>query len=264
MVESATRFEEALASAQVGAEIALKSAAGLTRELRKARTAPCSGQVRELRRALDAAAGIADELALRLKDVGASYDFDESGYMASGEYAKELLALASESGLAIFEEDERLQCYPSLIRVLPSESAIEIDRRRERRLRPSALIGLLGAAQRRPPKFRAEQFMQSLADAYDDLVVARAGKKPDAVVRLIDLRSVLTLLPGQGKEYTKPEFARDLYLLDQSGCRQTRDGRGMRLHASSTRTAGVLITVARTGRQQVYWGVSFAGRVAAQ
>jgi hypothetical protein len=263
MVESETRFEEALANAEAGAENALKSAAGLTRELRKARTASASGQVRELRRALDSAAGIADELTQRLKDVRASYDFDESGYMTSGEYATELLALASEQGLAMFEEDERLLCYPSLIRVLPSDSAIEIDRRRERRLRPSVLIGLLGAAQQRPPKFRAEQFMQSLADAYD-LAVARAGKKPDAVVRLIDIWSVLTLLPGQGKEYTKPEFARDLYLLDQSGCRQTKDGRAMRLHASSgTRTAGVLTTVARTGQQQLYWGVSFTGRAAA-
>jgi hypothetical protein len=262
-VESATRFEEALATAQAGAETALKAAASLTRELRKARTASASGQVRELRRALDAAAGIAEELARRLEDARASYDFDESGYMASGEYSKELLALASESGLAMFEEDERLLCYPSLIRVLPSESAIEIDRRRERRLRPSVLIGLLGAAQQRPPKFRAEQFMQSLAEGYD-LVVARARKKPDAVVRLIDVWSVLTLLPGRGKEYTKPEFARDLHLLDQSGYRQTKDGRAMRLHASSgTRTAGVLITVARTGQQQIYWGVSFTARVAA-
>jgi hypothetical protein len=260
-VESEIRFEEALAVAQAGAEMGLKSAAALTRELRKARTASAGGQVRELRRALDAAAGIAAELTQRLKDVRASYDFDESGYMASGEYSKELLALASERGLAMFEEDERLLCYPSLIRVLPSESAIEIDRRRERRLRPSVLIGLLGAAQQRPPRFRAEQFIQSLADAYD-LVVARAGRKPYAVVRLIDIWSVLTLLPGQGKEYTKPEFARDLYLLDQSGCRQAKDGRAMRLHGSSgTRTAGVLTTVARSGQQQLYWGVSFAGRV---
>src|SRR5260370_24567626 len=103
MWESARRFEDALAAAQAGAEIALNSAAGLTRELRKARTASASGQVRELRRALDAAAGIADELAQRLKDVRASYDFDENGYLASGDYAKELLALASESRLAMFE-----------------------------------------------------------------------------------------------------------------------------------------------------------------
>jgi hypothetical protein len=94
------------------------------------------------------------------------------------------------------------------------------------------------------------------------LVVAQAGKKSDAVVRLVDVWSVLTLLPGQGREYTRPEFARDLYLLDQSGVGTTKDGRALRWHASSgTRTAGVLTTVARTGQQQRYWGVSFASQV---
>src|SRR5260370_24361676 len=101
MWESARRFEDALAAAQAGAEIALKSAAGLTRELRKARTASASGQVRELRRALDAAAGIADELAQRLEDVRASYDFDENGYIGFGEYAQELLSMASQNRLAL-------------------------------------------------------------------------------------------------------------------------------------------------------------------
>ena len=132
------------------------------------------------------------------------------------------------------------------MRVVPGDSVVEIDRRRERRLRPSVLIGLLAAAQQRPPKFRAGQFLESLASGYE-LVVARAGKRPDAVVRLT--------------EYTRPEFARDLYLLDQDGVRQTKGGRLLRWHASSgTRTAGVLTTVARTGQQQRYWGLSFTGR----
>lgn len=110
------------------------------------------------------------------------------------------------------------------------------------------------------PRFRADQFLESLAGGYE-LVVARDDKKPDAVVRLTDIWTVLTMLPGQAREYTRPEFARDLYLLDQSGVRATRDGRALRWHASSgTRTSGVLTTVARTGQQQRYWGVSFSAR----
>jgi hypothetical protein len=83
-------------------------------------------------------------------------------------------------------------------------------------------------------------------------------RKPDAVIRLDLVWGVLTLLPRQAKDYTKPEFARDLYLLDLSGVTTTRSGRSLRWHASSgTRGAGVLTTVARTGQQQRYWGVSF-------
>lgn len=256
-MEPAAKFESALSMAERGAEAALKSAGGLTSQLRKAKTTAGSGQVRDLRRALDAAEGLADELAAAVRDVRASLDIDETEYLASGDYAKELLALAADRGVAMFEEDERLLCYPSIVRVVPGDSVVEIDRRRERRLRPSVLLGLLAAAQQRPPRFRAEQYLESLTGAYE-LVIARAGAKPDAVARLTDIWSVLTLLPGQGKEYTRPEFARDLYLLDQSGVRQTKDGRTLRWHASSgTRTAGVLTTVARSGQQQRYWGVSF-------
>jgi hypothetical protein len=259
-VESAGRFESALSAAQGGAEAALKSAAGLTRELRKAKAAAASGQVREFRRALDAATGLADGLAAAVQEARESFDIEETAYLTAGDYAKELLAMAAERGVAMFEEDDRLLCYPSIVRVVPGDSVVEIDRRRERRLRPSVLIGLLAAAQQRPPRFHAEQFLESLARGYE-LVVGNEAKKRDAVVRLVDIWSVLTLLPGQGKEYTRPEFARDLYLLDQSGGRQTKDGRTLRWHASTgTRSAGVLTTVARTGQQQRYWGVSFADR----
>jgi len=245
-------------TAQTGAESALRSAAGLTTQLRKARGAAVTGQVRDLRKALDSAATLAADLAAAVQEVRVVFDIDEAAYLASGEYAKELLATAAEQGVSMFEQDERLLCYPSIVKIIPADAAAEIDRRRERRLRPSVLVGLLSAAQSRPPKFRPEPFIESLAEGYD-LVIARTGKKPDAVVRLIDIWSVLTLLPGQGKEYTRPEFARDLYLLDQKAVRQTRDGRTLRLHASSgTRTTGVLITVAQTGQQQLYWGVSFA------
>ena len=254
-------MEAALAAVQTGAESALKVAAGLTGQLRKARGAAASGQVRDLRRALDAAAAQAASLAAAAGDLKARYDFDESAFLSSGGYAKELLAAAAERGVAMFEEDEQLLCYPSILRLLPSEMAVEIDRRRERRLRPSVLVGLLAARQAKPPKFRPEPFLESLAESYDFLV-ARSAKKPDGVVRLYDIWSVLTLLPGQGKEYTRPEFARDLYLLDQQQLRQTKDGRSLRWHASSgTRGAGVLSTVARTGQQQVYWGVSFTRQV---
>jgi hypothetical protein len=256
-VESESSLESALSHTQEDTEAALKSAGSLTRELRKARAAAAGGQVRELRRALDAAASQASELLAAVQQTRGGFDIDEAGHLASGAYAKELLAMAAERGVAMFEEDERLLCYPSIVRVVPGDSVVEIDRRRERRLRPSILIGLLAAVQQRPAKVRADQFLESVASGYE-LVVSKGGKKQDAVARLTDVWEVLTLLPGQGKEYTRPEFARDLYLLDQSGVQTTKRGRALRWHASSgTRSAGVLTTVARSGQQQRYWGVSF-------
>lgn len=252
-------FESALAATEEQAGATLRVAAAVTRELRKAKVGAAGGQTRELRWALDAAQGLATQLADAVGALRSGFDFDESVYLASGSYAKELLAAAAARGVDMFEEDERLLCYPSLVRVLPDQAALEIDRRRERRLRPSVVVDLLGAAQSRGPRFRPEPFLDSLRAAYE-LVVAGQGKKVDAVVRLIDAWAVLTLLPGQGREYTKQEFARDLYLLDQSGVMVTaRSGRRLRWSASTgTKGAGVLTTVARGGQQQRYWGISFS------
>lgn len=256
-MEPDATFEVMLRQTQAGTEAAVKSAGSVTRELRKARAAAVTGQVRELRRSLDAAISQASDLLSAAREARAAFDLDEAEYLASGDYAKELLALAAERDLSMYEEDERLLSYPSIIRVIPADAAVEIDRRRERRLRPSVLLDMLAAAQGRPARFRADQFLESIASGYD-LVAARAGNKPDAVVRVIDIWSVLTLLPGQARDYTRPEFARDLYQLDQSKVGQTKDGRTLRWHASSgTRGAGVLTTVARTGQQQLYWAVSF-------
>jgi len=252
-------FEAALSATEARAASTLQSAAALTRELKRVKAGAAAGQARELRRALEAAETLAAQLAEAARSLRAGHDFDEQTYLASGAYAKELLATAAAAEVGMFEEDERLLCYPALVRILPDQAALEIDRKRERRLRPSVVVALLAAAQRRGPRFRPEPFLDSLRTACE-LVVARDGKKPDAVVRLIDVWAVLTVLPGQGRDYTKQEFARDLYLLDQSGLATTpRSSRELRWSASTgTKGAGVLTTVTRGGQQPRYSGIAFS------
>ncbi|HEX8487477.1 MAG TPA: hypothetical protein VF642_02950 [Propionibacteriaceae bacterium] len=250
-------LESALAQTEDQVDAALKAAAALTRELKRAKQGAARGQLRDLRRSLTSATKLAEQASRATEHTAASFELDEEEHLASGSYAKELLDAAAAQHVQMFEDDDRLVCYPSLLRVLPGDAAIEIDRRREKRLRPSVLIGLLGAAQARPPRFRPELFLDSLASAYD-LVRAQQQQRPGSVVPLVDVWGVLTLLPGQQREYTRPEFARDLYLLDSSGVDTVRSGRRLRWHASTgTRGSGVLTTVAQTGQQQRYWGVSF-------
>jgi hypothetical protein len=172
---------------------------------------------------------------------------------------KELLAEATARGLSIVEgDDDRLLCYPSLLRIVPADAAIEIDKVRDRRLRPSVLVGVLARAQERGTRFKAEQFLDSLRAAYE-LRAAADGKRADAVIKLVDIWAVLTMMPGQRTQYSRQEFARDLYLLDQSGVTRTeRNPRELRWSASTgTKGSGVLTTVARNGQEQRYWGVSF-------
>jgi hypothetical protein len=254
----ATGLEAALERVEADLESASRAVASLARELKRARTAVSAGQVRDLRRALDTATALAAEVADQVRAAARGYDIDEAELLASGAYAKELLAVAAEKGLAVFEEDDRLLCYPSIVRVLPSDLALEIDRRKARGLRPSVVAEQLRQAQQAGPRFKAEPFLSSLLAAYD-LVVARQGKTGGAVVRVLDVYGVLTLLPGQSRDYTKPEFARDLYLLDQSGVTTIGSPpRRLRWAASTgTRQSGVLTTVAKSGQQQRYWGIAF-------
>ena len=252
-------LEAALAATEAQVLAAQREAAAVTRELKKARSAAAVGQVRDLRRALAAAVEAAQSLAQAAKEAEASYSFDEANHLASGGYAVELLDTAADAGLAMVAEDDRLLCYPSLVRVLPGDAALDIDRRRERRLRPSVVVGALADAQSRPPKGKPEALLESLLAAYE--LLAARDERPDPVLRLDALWQALTMLPGAARDYSKPEFARDLYLLDQSGVVTTRSGRVLRFHASSgTRGSGVLTTVAKSGQQQRYWGVSFSAR----
>ncbi|MBN1173192.1 MAG: hypothetical protein JXA67_13545 [Micromonosporaceae bacterium] len=250
-------MEEALAETERAIEDAVKSAAVATVQLKRALTSARTGQMRDLRKALASAESSAAALAEQVRNLHTGFEFNEQQYLASGEYIRELLALAEERGVSMYQEDDQLLCYPSLVRVVSADANVEIDKVKERRLRPSVLIAHLARNQDRAPRFRAEAFLDALRDAYD-LRILKEGKKPDGIVRLVDIWQVLTLLP-QGGKYSKQEFARDLYLLDQSGVVSTqRNPRELRWSASTgTKGAGKLTTVSRTGQHQQYWGISF-------
>ena len=184
-------------------------------------------------------------------------EFDAQAHLGSGGYTAEVLALAAEQGLAAFEADGRILSYPAIVQISPSDATVLIDRQRERRIRPSVLVKTLKALQARPPRFKADAFLESLATAYD-VVVRRSGARLGATVKLAELYAVLTMLPDSSREYTKAEFARDLYLLDQSGAagdtgRTGPPAAGQRADPG----AGVFVTVARSGQEKVYAGICF-------
>ena len=189
------------------------------------------------------------------------WDFDEASYFADGAYTRELLETAARLRVAMFEQDERLYCYPSLVQVLPAERMLLIDRARERRLRPSIVVEHLRTLQERSPRFRPEAFLEALFKAYRVLAQRHgsAALERGPVERLAQVYELLTLLPGQSREYSRQEFARDLYLLDRSGVIRTRTGHVVSFPASTgTKSAsGVITAVTETGQERQYWGIAF-------
>ncbi|MDQ6784735.1 MAG: hypothetical protein M3063_15125 [Actinomycetota bacterium] len=257
MTDSTRSLEEALASLEGEIDAATRSLGAALKQAKRAKSAAATGQIRELHQAMENAERLADQAAGAVAGVRSEWQFDVSEWLSSGEYAKELLATAAEAGVQAFESDERILCYPAIVAISATDASVVVDKKKDRRIRPSVIVRALGALQERPPKFKPEPFIASLAAAYD-LVVGAKGGRPGVTVKLIDVHAVLTLLPGAARDYTRQELARDLYLLDQSGLVDTKDGRRMSLPASAlTRGTGVLTTATRAGQTKVYAGITF-------
>jgi hypothetical protein len=253
-------LEDALSKFERDAGAAVKALSGALREAKKLQSAALHGHLRDLRSGIDTSARLADEAADAVRDLRGAWTFDEVAHFVDGGFAKELLALGEQENLKAVESDDRILSYPVIVRISAGDSTVVIDKVRERRVRPSELVARLKALQVRPPRFKAEAFIEALVAAYD-LALAGKGLRPGSTAKLVDVYSVLTLMPGASREYSKQEFARDLYLLDQSGVVTTRDGRNLSLPASAlTRaTSGVLSTVTRSGQAKMYAGISFEG-----
>lgn len=252
-------LEQSLSTLERDADTVVRGLAAALKEAKKAKAAAASGALRELRQALDGTAQLADEAVRSAREVRRGWTFDEQAHFASGSYTKEVLALAAEERVQAFESDDRILCYPAIVQVVATDTSVVIDKKKNRKVRPSVLVQALKELQSKPPTFKAEAFLSCLATGYD-LVVAKKRANHEAIVKLVEVYAVLTVLPGSAREYTRQEFARDLYLLDQSGVTRTKDGRVLRLPASAlTRGSGVLTTVTRKGQEKVYAGLSFDG-----
>ncbi len=254
-------LESALAKAELDAEIAMKAANGLLGALRRYRNAAHQGQLRDLRTSLESAKRAIQLLDQDVANVVDSWQFDEEGYLQSGRYVEELVALAQRDGLRISPQDGRLFCYPAILRVAVADRAVLIDKVRERRIRPSVLVRVLRERQRRPPRFRAADFLNSVHLAYHVAIARQPGRMfPGAAVPLLELHELLTMLPGSAREYSRQEFARDIYLLDQSGETSTRSGERLDFHASTGTKLrrGTLTVITPGGQEKHYYAVSFS------
>ncbi len=256
-------LEGACEAAQGRVETSLKSVAKLTSGLRAGQKAARVGDLNALHKALGELEGHLQ--VVRAETMGAAKawplsEADEAALFSDGGFVHEFVTAAHDAGLQVSVEDGTIVCYPSLVKVDAARRYVVIDRKPYRNVRPSALVAHLKAVQARPPKFKAAQFLEALYVAWDHARHLRAaGRVPGTDVRVANVYAALTIAPGSAKEYSKPEFGRDLYLLEQSGERVTR--KGARVHfgrSTGTKAAGGAITVvAEDGRRVDYSSISF-------
>jgi hypothetical protein len=238
-------LEKSLQVFQEDVEAALRHVGGLTRLLKKLSAAAASGDLREITKGLRDA--YVDSARCTEQIAELRFGFDEESYFPDA-FLKELTEAAEASGMRVYALDSKLYCYPLLVRVKASERAVQIGKKTERGVRPSALLARLRAMQSKPTRFKVWKRC-----ARED------GRGAPAISPLTEVYDLLTLMPGSGKDYTREEFARDLYLLDRSGVSRTRDGYEMSLPASTgTRNAAAtFLCIAEDGSEKRYYGIGF-------
>jgi len=245
-------LEQSLEAFQIQVEASLTLAATLLKRLKKLRAAAQSGDLREVSKSLGDVKLSAPETAAHADTL--SFEFDDAGYFPDA-FLNELEAAAKQLGMTVFARDGKLYCYPLLVRVKPAERAVQIGKRTERGIRPSSLAARLHRLQSKPTRFKPADFLGLLHRAYQHC--ASAAESP--VLTLAEIYDVLTLMPGSAKDYTKDDFARDLYLLDSSGVTQLDNGTQFKFPASTgTRhLSSTFVCIAADGSEKRYYGISF-------
>ncbi len=253
-------LEQALARAEGDVDAALRAGLAVVTALKKLRAAVRTGNLRDLPKAMGTADNTVLALSQQFSNAKDGWDFDADGYLSGKSFLDEIVRAGKALDLRIFEQDGRLYCYPVLVRVLPNDKCVQIDKGREARLRPSVLAKRLKDLQSKPTRFRPQAFLDCLYFAYSVVIGKRKQTSLDstASASLMEIYKLLTLLPGQSKDYSVQEFGRDIYLLDKSGVTRTGDGHQVRFAASTgTKEGKTIRVVTEAGQQKTYFAVAF-------
>lgn len=272
MDESVTRFEQVLGKATRAAETAVKSASDVAKSARKARKAALVGDIAaigrcpaDLDKTIDA---LSQAVATLEQAISCAVEWPvvptEEQPSFANRYSAELREAAAADGLGIHERDGALISYPTVIRVGPDRSLI-VNQKKIRTVRPSHVISLLRAEQAKVGQYRPERFLDSLYLIYEDILrdhkkrLLETGSMP--TMALSRIYKHLTALPGASRGYTKTDFARDLYVLDSTGPKRAKKGKGPEVifsGSSGTRaTKDYFSFVGPDGYESKYYGIQF-------
>ena len=186
-----------------------------------------SGDLRDYRKILEQ---YRDSLSTELEQLEqlekAVLGFDEATYFKSGDFARQLLEAAKESGIDVVGEAPVFEMFPYRIRIDEETQDVYIDRKKAGSFRPSYVAEAIKTGQNKLNKasFNELGFASELAQAYD-LAILKTRKKPSADLYLNSLYKFLVPMSRSRKEYDQQSYAFDLARLYSSGLEYIRDGR---------------------------------------
>lgn len=261
-------LEDAFAGVEQAADAALDSTKKLQSLLRQLHKAAREGNIAALTRVQGRLLDAANHLTVAAAGAADSWPFDgddEVEYLGE-HYAAELLRVADENDLSIHERDSQLICHPSTVRILPAERAVRIDRKKVSTIRPSHLVVELRKNQKRSANFKPGPFLKALDKVYSELTPKpRLGEATPAAGPVIPLETIyklLTSLPGSARDYSRTDFARDIYHLETARVSTTRAGTGVKrvtfpTSTTARRAENLFTFVDPDGREVAYSAIRF-------
>ena len=155
-------LEQAFSDTERFAESALKAARGLTNQVRALERAAKAGNISAIKREQGRLSEALVVLQQEVQNAASSWPFsdEEVAQYLNERYAVELQAAAADVGLKVFERDGNLFSYPSVLRVLPSENAVRVDRKKNSTIRPSHLAEQLLKSQTKTSGFTPARFLE--------------------------------------------------------------------------------------------------------
>ena len=260
-------LEQAFGDAEEAAEAARKSAASVVSHAKALAKAAHTGDIAGIKRCQERLRDAVAALQKEVSNADSYWPFtdDEERRILDEEYIETLKTIAAQKDLRMFEREGLLMSYPSIVRVLPAERAVRVDRKKISTIRPSYLVGLLRARQEKTSAFPPQRFLESLYGVYGD-IVGRASSdllhtQSGRVVPLVRIYKLMTALPGAARDYDRSDFARDLYTLDSQGPRHTRSGAEVSFPSSTgtrQRKSDLFSFVGPDGESVEYYGIRFS------
>ncbi len=258
-------FEQAFSDTERAADSTLKSATDLTNHVKALKKAAQTGNIAAVKRAQR---GLRDTLSVLRQDVDNAastwpfQDEEEKQYL-NGPYAAELGRAAEDAGLNMYERDGSLISYPSTVRILSGDRAVRVDSKRIATIRPSHLVSTLLKNQQKPLRRLPMAYLNALYSVYSDIVSVdspdRIVKGSGRVVPLARVYRLLTSLPSSRREYSRTDFARDLYILDSDGPKRTNSGAVVDFPSSTgaKRQSDLFYFIGPDGQSVEYYGIRF-------
>lgn len=259
-------FEQAFEEAEESAAALLKAAQAMATQAKRLQKAAKEGNIANLKKIHTNLDQVLDDLKATVTTVQESWPYSDDDVIEhlNDGYVEELFKVAKDHDLKIYERDGQLIAYPSILSIVANDHSVRVDRKKAPGVRPSSLVALLIKTQKKKPRFSAGALLRALHGVYLELTREKGKRSLVAtetgqVVQLDLVYRMFTSMPGTSRDYTRTDFARDIFELERSSEKVTRTGFEVSFPSSTgTRSGkGVFSFIGPDGSEASYYGMRF-------